>query len=188
LTAVVETGYPWSGEVLVTIRGEGELAVRIPAWAAGATAAATGAKVLAEPTPGDYLRASCEDGATVRITLPMKPRLVRADRRVDAVRGCVAIERGPIVYCVEQADLPGGITVEQLALDRSGAILEELSQPDGAPVHLRLPAVATPLDTTLYQSHPPASTASTPVTVTAIPYYTWANREPGAMRVWLPLA
>ncbi|WP_344849385.1 glycoside hydrolase family 127 protein [Kribbella ginsengisoli] len=188
LTAVVETGYPWSGEVLVTIRGRGELAVRIPAWATGATAAAKGAEILAEPTPGDYLRASCEDGATVRITLPMKPRLVRADRRVDAVRGCVAIERGPIVYCVEQADLPDGITVEQLALDQSGAILEEVPQHGAAPVHLRLPAVATPLDTTLYQPYPPASTASTPVIVTAIPYYTWANREPGAMRVWLPLA
>ena len=66
------------------------------------------AAVLADRS-GRVLRVACEDGATVRLTLPMTPRLVRADERVDAVRGCVAVERGPLVYCVEQADLPDGV-------------------------------------------------------------------------------
>ena len=119
LTAVVETGYPWDGDVMVTVRGRGELAIRVPAWATDATADVTAGTVLAGPVRGEYLRVSCDDGATVRLTLPMTPRLVRADARVDAVRGCVAIERGPLVYCVEQADLPEGILVEQLRLEPS---------------------------------------------------------------------
>ncbi|TDU87208.1 hypothetical protein EV138_0726 [Kribbella voronezhensis] len=185
LTAVVETGYPWDGDVMVTVRGRGELAVRVPAWATGASADVTAAKLLAEPIPGEYLRVSCDDGATVRLRLPMTPRLVRADDRVDAVRGCVAIERGPIVYCVEQADLPEGILVEQLRLEPSATIVEEPGQ-DG--VRLRLPALVSPLDTGLYQPYAPTSSTGTSVTVTAVPYQAWANRGPGAMRVWLPLA
>lgn len=145
----------------------------------------TAGTVLAGPVRGEYLRVSCDDGATVRLTLPMTPRLVRADDRVDAVRGCVAIERGPLVYCVEQADLPEGILVEQLRLEPSATIVEEPGQ-DG--VRLRLSAVVSPLDPNLYQPYAPAPSTGTPVVVTAVPYQTWANRGPGAMRVWLPLA
>lgn len=187
LTAVVETGYPWSGDVLVTVEGEGDLAVRIPSWAEGATVAVTGGKIFAEPMPGEYLRVACENGATVRLTLPMTPRLVRADRRTDAVRGCVAVERGPIVYCVEQADLPDGIVVEQLSLDSSAGIFDEVTPDDVVPIRLRLSAVVSPLDSALYQPYQEEA-AGTPVAVSAIPYYAWANRGPGAMRVWLPLA
>jgi DUF1680 family protein len=186
LSAVVETGYPWDGDVLVTVSGKGELAIRVPSWAAGASLAVTGATVLDGPVPGDYLRVSCEDGATVRLTLPMRPRLVRADERVDAVRGCVAIQRGPLVYCVEQADLPDGVLVEQLRLDPSATITEE--QDDFTPIRLRFDAIAKPLETELYMAYQRQSPAGTPITVTAIPYHAWSNRTPGAMRVWLPLA
>ncbi|MEV4009858.1 beta-L-arabinofuranosidase domain-containing protein [Nonomuraea angiospora] len=188
LNAVVETGYPWDGDVLVTVSGHGELAVRVPAWAEGATVAVTGAQVLPGPTPGEYLRVSCEDGATVRLTLPMTPRLVRADERVDAVRGCVAVVRGPIVYCVEQADLPDDILVEQLRLDPTAGITEERAQDDITPVRLRLSGEARPHEATLYTRYDPTSLTGSPVSFTAIPYNAWANRGPGAMRVWLPLA
>ncbi|MET7280611.1 beta-L-arabinofuranosidase domain-containing protein [Kribbella sp. NPDC005582] len=188
LTAVVETGYPFDGEVVVTVSGHGELAIRVPGWAVGASVAVTGGKVLAEPVPGDYVRVACEDGATVRLSLPMVPRLTRADERVDAVRGCLAVERGPLVYCVEQADLPAGVLVEQLRLDAAAPITEERVPDDLTPVRLRLTGIARPLETELYKAYQPDAQAGTPITVTAIPYHAWANRGPGAMRVWLPTA
>ncbi|GAA3578906.1 glycoside hydrolase family 127 protein [Nonomuraea rosea] len=188
LTAVVETGYPWDGDVLVTVTGRGELAVRVPSWAEGATLDVTGGQVLAGPVPGDYLRVTCADGATVRLTLPMTPRLVRADERADAVRGCVAVMRGPLVHCVEQADLPEGVLVEQLRLDPAAPIAEERGQDAVTPVRLRLSGVVRPLGQELYGTYDPAPRTGTPVTFTAIPYHAWANRGPGAMRVWLPLA
>ncbi|MFI5734886.1 glycoside hydrolase family 127 protein [Kribbella sp. NPDC051587] len=188
MTAVVETGYPWDGDVVVTVSGQGELAIRVPTWAADADLTVTGATVLVDPEPGAYLRVACEDGARVRLKLPMTPRLIRADERVDAVRGCVAIARGPIVYCVEQADLPDGVLIEQLRLDTSVPITEERVPDDLTPVRLRLAAIARPLDTDLYAAYQPDLPAGTPITVTAIPYHAWANRGPGAMRVWLPVA
>ncbi|GAA2513391.1 hypothetical protein Ahu01nite_061340 [Winogradskya humida] len=182
LTARVETGYPYDGDVLITAHGTGELSVRVPSWAADAAVEVTGGQILAGATPGGYLRVACAGDTTVRLALPMTPRLVRADERVDAVRGCVAVLRGPVVYCVEQADLPGGVLVEQLRLDPSAAVTEEGTR-------LRLSGFARKDDPDLYPAHEPAPAAGDEsITFTAIPYHSWANRGPGAMRVWLPLA
>ena len=184
MTAVVETGYPWDGDIVVAVQGSGELRVRVPQWAAGATVTADGAEILAGPEAGSYLRVSCQDGARIRLSLPMTPRLVAADERVDAVRGCVAVLRGPLVFCVEQADLPADVVVEQLRLDPSKPIAAETN-----PVRLRLSMVLRPTGPALYPPYSAGAPADdTSFVVTAIPYHSWANREPGAMRVWLPLA
>jgi DUF1680 family protein len=176
LTAVVRTGYPYDGDVRITVRGSGELAVRIPSWAADSGY-----------EPGTYHRVHVEDGDEVRLSLPMTPRLVRADERVDAVRGCVAVVRGPLVFCVEQADLPGDVLVEQLRLDPAAPLLEEEGD-EVSPVRLRLSGTARELQPALYGAYDPAPAADKPVSFTAIPYHAWANRGAGAMRVWLPLA
>src|SRR5580693_8725820 len=67
-------------------------------------------------------RVAADDEITLRLDLT--PRWTHPDRRVDAVRGCVAIERGPLVYCFEQADQPAGVPVEDLAV-RPGTVLGE---------------------------------------------------------------
>ncbi|WP_312034340.1 beta-L-arabinofuranosidase domain-containing protein [Actinoplanes sp. TBRC 11911] len=179
MTATVETGYPFDGDIAVTVSGSGALAIRVPSWAAGATATVAGGEIVAPPAPGDYLRVSCGAGAVVRLSLPMTPRLVHADERVDAVRGCVAVVRGPVVYCVEQADLPDGVLVEQLRLDPAA----DIEPGDG--VRLRLTGFARRPGPSLYGLAP--GNTDTPLTFTAIPYHSWANRGPGAMRVWLPI-
>jgi hypothetical protein len=180
LTATVETAYPDSGDITVTVRGSGALSIRVPTWAAGASATVTGGEMAAPATPGEYLRVSCFDETTVRLTLPMTPRLVRADERVDAVRGCVAVMRGPIVYCVEQADLSDGVLVEQFRLDPSA----DIEPAEG--VRLELSGVVREPGPALY-GPAVAEAGGRPITFTAVPYHCWANRRPGAMRVWLPL-
>ena len=67
-----------------------------------------------------------------KLTLEMPPRVTAPDDRIDAVRGCVALERGPLVYCVESADLPPGTELETVALIPDGA-LSTLPRPDIAP-------------------------------------------------------
>jgi DUF1680 family protein len=189
LTATVSTNYPWSGEVDVTVSGAGRLAIRVPAWASGSKLSVTGGSVVAEPVPGSYAQVDVTEGATVQLTLPLQARLLHADDRVDAVRGCVAVVRGPLVFCVEQADLPEGVLVEQLRLDAGAPITEEFPADSIAPVKLRLSGVIRPIGQQLYAPYAPESPDSaTPVEFTAIPYHAWANRGPGAMRVWLPLA
>ncbi|MER5420503.1 glycoside hydrolase family 127 protein [Streptosporangium roseum] len=98
----VETGYPWSGEVTVRVvrGGSGRISLRVPPWAAGARISHGG---TTRPVPAGYAVAEgrWRPGDEIRLHLPMTPRWTYPDRRVDAVRGCAAVERGPLVYCAE---------------------------------------------------------------------------------------
>jgi DUF1680 family protein len=137
----------------------------------------------------------------------MPARVVAADPRVDAVRGCVAIERGPLVYCLEQVDHPGGglddVTVDlaaELAVkerpDLLGGVTTVVASghrralpptdwwPYRAPHAPGAPGTPDASDT----PETPAGTPDrgTPVDLIAVPYFAWANRDTGSMRVWLP--
>ena len=112
----------------------------------------------------------------------MTPRWTYPDRRVDAVRGCAAIERGPLVYCFEQADQLDGIRLDDLAV-KPGTVLGErpvtldgVGQTIEVTAEGRLFAPGTAV----------TGTPSTPVTAIAIPYFQWDNRDGGPMRVWKP--
>lgn len=191
LEVTVRTGYPYDGEALVSAAGSGELAVRIPPWAAGATALLGGAEL--EVRAGRYLRVRMAEGDVLRLSLPMAVRLVAADDRVDAVRGCLALTRGPLVFCVEQADLPEDVLLEQVRLDPSAPIVAERVAADPAPLRLVLNGLVGPSAGALYTAgDAPRLPAEGPaprtgVRFTAVPYHAWANRGPGAMRVWLPV-
>jgi DUF1680 family protein len=101
----------------------------------------------------------------------MPVRLTAPHPRVDAVRGCRAIERGPIVYAVEQIDVPD-LAVDDLHLADPDFSVERRGELLGG-------------CTTIAGTGVSASGATS--RFTAIPYCLWANRELGAMRVWLPL-
>jgi uncharacterized protein len=195
----VRTGYPWDGridiEVLEPGEGEWTLSLRVPAWAAG-TRLTVGASEHDPAEPGGYarVRRRWSRGDHVVLDLPMAPRLVAPHPRIDAVRGCLAIERGPLVYCVEHADAPAGARLDDLRLDPA-APLAERERPDllGGIVaveaggrHRPAPADGWP-----YARADPAAgdrDGDTPVTLTAVPYALWGNRGDGAMRVWTPAA
>lgn len=169
IALAVETGYPWSGKVTVTVsQSPAEpwaLSLRIPAWAAGATIDGQVVEAGAYAT----VERAWSVGDQVVLDLPIRPRFTAGHHRSDATRGCVAIERGPLVYAVEQIDQPAGLQVDDLCVDRD-ALREEYDDRllGGVPV-----AIARTTD-----GRP----------VRAIPYFMWANRELGPMRVWLPAA
>jgi DUF1680 family protein len=162
----VETTYPWDGRVEITVRRpvEGfELAVRIPEWSGG----------------GDYARYSPRDGDRIVLDLAMPVRLVSAHPRVDAVRGCVALARGPVVYCVEQAD--HDVALDDLRIDPARPPQAENGRLEG------VARVAPPAGDVLYAEYAQPSSATAETRLTAIPYFRWANRGPGPMRVWIPI-
>lgn len=189
----IETGYPWDDLVRIVVEeapdGEWKLALRVPAWSAATLV--DGRPV--RPAEDGYfsIRRRWTRGETVELRLDLTPRLTYPPRRIDAVRGCAAIERGPLVYCFEQADQPGGVAVDDLVLypaaplrvvprdDLEGVGRTVLIETDAA-------AVVQPRDGLPYTTTPQAT--GTPVTATAIPYFQWDNRDGGAMRVWVPLA
>jgi DUF1680 family protein len=180
----VETDYPAGGRIRVTVvetpADPWTLSVRVAPWSGRADAENGYLRFQRSWRPGE--RVEVELDVTARITLP--------DRRIDAVRGTAAVERGPLVYCVEQVDVPDGVELDDLEL-RTGA-------PIGGPVTAAglgpaIPALELPV--AVRRSPAPgwpyqggdADGSDTHATVTAVPYYAWANRVVGAMRVFIPL-
>lgn len=188
----VHTAYPADGTIRIAVEsapgGTWPLGIRIPAWAAGATASVGGATHAA--TPGTVLRIdrAWQAGDVLEVVLPMAPRVTVPDPRIDAIRGCAAIERGPLVLCLEAADLPAGATIETVVLE-PGAVPAD----DAAPAPGGLPAVRIagrvlqPVDGSWPYGTTIGDPAASPASLRAIPYLAWANRGPGGMRVWVPL-
>ncbi len=192
----IETGYPWSGQVAVTVAeapdGPWSLSLRVPSWAHGSTVrdmAGDRAPVEAGLAWVSGQR-TWRTGETVVLDLATDPRVVTADPRIDGVRGCVALERGPLVYCLETADLPDDVELEDVYL-ATGAVPSAEARPDlgETVVGLHVPAVHRPPAQRSWpygDPHPAYDHVAEPVTIRAIPYYAWANRTVKAMRVWIP--
>lgn len=192
----VATGYPADGTVRVAVEetdgSAWTLAVRIPAWCADPSATLDGTPLAVAPRDGFLrVRRAWRAGETLVVTLPLRPRLTVPDPRIDAVRGCIAVERGPLVYCVEAADLPAGASLDGLVLDPAVAPADA---PDGGIAGLPAVALAGRTRTAADAAWPyrpadadgGAAATGTSVAVRAVPYLAWANRTPGPMRVWLP--
>lgn len=185
--------YPWDGRIALRI-GEAPAApftlnVRIPAWAAGTTISVNGAPVSPVPQPGSYaaIRRAWKAGDAIEMNLPMDPVVVEAHPEVEQNRGQVAVMRGPLVYCVESADLPAGTDIDDLVLPVGAAwtIRHDPGLLGGVTVlecEARALAAADG-PTGLYRR---ARAGGTPVRLRMVPYYAWCNRGPGDMSVWLP--
>jgi DUF1680 family protein len=172
----VETGYPFEGTAdirVLDVQDGATLSVRIPAWAQGATL--DGRAV--EPGGHATVERRLQPGDRVQLRLPMTVRLTTGDERVDAVRGAVAIERGPLVYALEQTDQADAVVLDDLRMPAEPAF-EEVPGPGlvEGDVALRFTAIQVGR----------AGRPDRPVTATALPYFEWANRGVGPMRIWVP--
>jgi DUF1680 family protein len=196
-----ETSYPWDGAIKLTVTpaspGRFAINVRIPGWARN------------EVLPGDLYRfldkveqkpvvqvngkavpltldkgyvtldREWKSGDVIQVMLPMPVRRIVANQQVEADKGRVALQRGPIVYCAEWPDNPNG-RVRNLMLADDAKLSAEF-KPDllngVAVVKGSAAALAYQKDGTV---------AKTAQQLTAIPYCVWANRGPGEMIVWIP--
>jgi DUF1680 family protein len=137
------------------------------------------------------VRRQWRPGDVLSVTTDMAPRLTYPSRRIDALRGTAAVERGPLVYCFEQADQPAATDLEDLALV-PGSLLEEAAERDGIGPTITVGASAAVLPPAglgpvPYATEPDPTGPARAATAVAIPYFQWDNRDGRAMRVWLPL-
>jgi DUF1680 family protein len=191
-----QTDYPWQGTVVIHVDPERPadftVAVRLPGWARGEavpsdlyrfasnrqptpTLAVNGQVVRPQEDKG-YARLTrrWQKGDVVRLELPMPVRRVLASDGVAADRGLAAIERGPIVYCVEAIDNGGRVNGLRLPLDaalRYEFLKDLLGGVDVITGKARMTDSAG---------------ASRDHTLVAVPYFAWANRGSGEMAVWIP--
>ena len=183
LSVAVRAEYPHDGDVTVRITdapdGEAALRLRVPAWADGAVLVEGGRFRQVEPGFAT-VRRRFVPGEKIRLRLPMAPRFTWPDRRIDALRGCVAVERGPLVYCAESADVPDGTYLDDIRVDPS-------VQPVEYSRHLTIRARTAPRATEAWPySMQPDMASGHDLDLTLVPYHQWAERGPSAMRVWLP--
>jgi DUF1680 family protein len=173
------------------------LYLRIPGWASKAAVTLDGKPAPGKPKPGDYfaIRREWKAASTVRLQLDMTPHLVAANPLVREDNGRVAVQRGPLLYCLEQMDQEDKGSVFDVVLpagtDASQGFTSEF-RPDmlGGIVVLKHKGVETPKplsEEPLYQTiERTPRREEKEVNLTFIPYYAWANRLPGAMEVWIP--
>jgi DUF1680 family protein len=192
VTLDAKTDYPWDGHV--TLRpgldkaASFELRLRLPGWCQNPTLSVNRERVKDPIVERGYavLARTWKDGDTVQLDLPMPVQRIAAHPNVRADRGLLALQRGPLVYCLEACDQPESLSSLNLP---AGAELkpEHEAKLLGGVVALKGSAEAAGEQDwagKLYQPVPPARR----MPITAIPYYAWDNREAGAMKVWLPVA
>ena len=193
MTLRVATRYPWDGDVEFLLEEAPdrvvELRLRIPSWAEGARLEVDGAGEAVGAGTYALIRRTWSAGTPVRLRLPMDVRLVASHPQVQANTGRVAIARGPLVYCIESADHPeADLNALVLTPDSELNAVDEPYVLDGLMAIRGSAGVAVQDESdelyARFDGSGPELTGSTPLT--AIPYFAWANRTPGAMRVWIP--
>ena len=186
------SNYPWSGDVRIEVDPEKptafDLKLRIPGWCENATLKVNGVAVPVAPDNGYVtIHRTWQKGDVVSLDLPMPPVRLYANPGVIMDAGRVALKRGPLVYCLEEADNPGG-RVQRFRLPRESDLMET-TRADLFSGVVALQADAIAIDEAefleLYRAAPPRQTRAS---VTALPYYLWANRGQGSMVVWIPEA
>jgi DUF1680 family protein len=187
------TDYPWSGKVAFEVDPERAatfgLKLRIPSWARRADISLNGEPLDASSRERGYvdIRREWRPGDRVILELPMPVERVYANPQVKMDVGRIALQRGPLVYCLEQVDNPDA-AVGLVALPHDAKV-ESRERSDlfgGIVTAVAEGGLADAADWDgLYRTQPPARS---PASLTAVPYYAWNNRGPNKMTVWIPEA
>jgi DUF1680 family protein len=200
LKVTQKTNYPWDGSVEIAVApaqaSEFTFYLRIPKWSEHAEVSVN-RKPLNGVNPGTYLpiRRHWSAGDVIRLQTEMKPQVLEANVRVSADTGRVAVQRGPLVYCLEGVDQPEGLSLSDVALPvgkHPGADFQSEFRGDlldGVLVlqHSGFAAEEGASRDTLYSRYSGEPAKTRQVMLTFIPYYAWSNRTPTAMQVWTPV-
>ncbi|WP_407182035.1 glycoside hydrolase family 127 protein [Citrobacter europaeus] len=191
LALKIEGNYPWDEQVSIRFNQpqvvEHTLALRLPEWCAAPTVQVNGEAAQGKMVKGYlHLHRQWQEGDIITLNLPMPVRRVYANPLVRHAAGKVAIQRGPLVYCLEEAD--NGAQLHNLSLPKASAFREiqgvgllkgkVLLQAEGVRV------LTAHEDKPLY-SFDNRQTAVEKQTLTFIPWFSWANRGEGEMRIWV---
>jgi DUF1680 family protein len=176
----MKTDYPWDEHVRIAVStdpvAQAKIKVRIPGWCDNASISVNGEKQ--DPTIEKgyaVLDRKWNAGDTIELTFPMQVKRVYADPHVRADVGRVAIQRGPVVYCLEGVDNPGALKSFVLPKD-APLTAEQRSDLLGGVTVVKGKAKIVADDDPSHDKD---------VDFTAVPYYAWDNRSPGQMVVWL---
>lgn len=194
LTLREETQYPWDGKVTFQMELERPATftvhLRVPEWCPGYRLSVNGKALQVQPRPDGYLAVGREwqTGDTVIYEMDMPVQLLWSNPAVRQLEGRVAIQRGPVVYCLESVDNPA-TPLDRISIDPAGFLkactVEQRPDLLGGVAVIRGPGRAIEAEGWGEVLYRPEAPGEKEITLTAVPYCTWDNREPGEMRVWL---
>ena len=184
-----KTKYPWDGTVMLTVSPAAPatfaVALHIPGWCRGARMKVNGRSVAVKIEKG-YVRIvrRWEAGDRVELTMPMPVERIEAHPHVRQDAGHVALQRGPVVYCLEEVD--NGPDLSDLILPHSAKLTAKF-EPRllGGVVVIKGKAQRRDLSKWKGLLYSPEATPRKSTAIKAIPYAVWCNRQPGEMLVWL---
>jgi uncharacterized protein len=195
LKIVQKTNYPWDGSVEITVTpaktSEFTCYVRIPGWADHAQVAVNG-KGVSGATPGTYLpiRRQWSPGDVIQLKVEVVPQVIEANPRLADDTGRVAMQRGPVIYCLEEIDQPVGVSLSDVAVNPGHDAAAQF-QPEfrsdllgGMVVLHNTGALLERNASKALYSRYTRETKARKVPLTFIPYYAWANRQATSMQVW----
>lgn len=179
-----ETEFPYGFTVRYYVtEGKGTLAVRIPSWSLEWSALVNGKAAVPQVKKGYAFFEGLSEGDEVELILDGTPHYIYSATRVAENTGCVAVQRGALVYCFEGVDNGGDVLA--LSIDTNAEIIVGApAQALGGADTLSVKGYRTEQTNSLYTMKKPSCTSET---LTAVPYYTWGNRGENQMRVWLPM-
>lgn len=195
----VSTRYPWDGTTDIEVvrcssNDSWGISLRSPRWARkGETTVTLNAAPVEASFGGSYVavRRRWADGDRLQISFSMPVRVLRPHWRVDAIRDCAAVQRGPLVYCVEADDLGEGVAVEDVAIDPGRPLEPTTAVPEDLGGYVKVAITASGR-----HAHGPASelydedarqVSAEPLPLTLVPYFARGNRRQEWMRVWVPV-
>lgn len=179
----VDTDYPFDGKVVIVVDEvpvtDWRLGLRIPAWCEN--------PVVEGPREPSWVHSDLvefqdlEAGDVITLGFDTEPKYLFPRMEIDGTRGCVAVERGPLVYCLESTDQTEGIEINRIAVDVSVPPLVKGDKVFVRGFQYKEAETQLPYRTGVMDKE------VKPVELILRPYYSWANNGPSAMRVWLPI-
>ena len=194
ITLTQKTDYPWDGAVNISVdklkgKKQFEIKLRVPDWCTeGAKITVNGEEQNIETKAGTYatVNRTWKKGDVVGINMPMRTRIVEANPLVEESRGQVAVQRGPIVYCLESNDL-GGLSIDDIAIPLDAKFTPVDMTIDGSRIKALEGEVINRSEASWKgQLYREATAKKQMVKVRLIPYYAWGNRGKSEMTVWMP--
>ncbi len=193
ITIEQKSDYPWDGNIAITItklsgKKDFTMKLRIPGWCEDAKIKVNGTDVGIDVKKESYASISrkWKKGDVITLELPMETRIIEANPLVEECRGQVAVQRGPIIYCLESNDLDG-TDIDNITIPVNAKFNTVETTIDGSRI-MALETLAVNRSEnswkkTLYRE---ASKDKNNVKIRLIPYYAWGNRGKSEMTVWIP--
>lgn len=191
------TSYPWNGAIKITIdeskNDQFPILLRIPDWAHGTSIIVNGKNINQKVIAGEYTQLIREwkKGDVIEIEMPMEVKFLEGNPLIEEVRNQIAVKRGPVVYCIESADLPDDTSILDVYIKANSDFIPKYRSTFlGGVSTIEGDILLREKENSLGMYHEVSKPSFKTYKTQFVPYFAWSNRNEGKeseMSVWLPV-